>query len=120
MDTSDVWDVDLVNICHDIAARFPIEARPYLAAIKVRLDASLKTHADAGRADIRIKPRLFCSSKALAGIVVHEICHVLLKHYDRCAAGTLSRGATEIEADAAARRLGFEPELRSRALFYGR
>lgn len=120
MDTSELYDPDLARICQDIEARLPPEARPYLARIKVHTDASLKTYADAGRSDIRIKPRLFCTTAALAGIAIHEVCHVLLSHYDRCASGHLTREQAEIEADAAARRLGFGPELQARALFYGR
>lgn len=117
-----LWDIDQDwrDALRTVEQRLPPDALQRLERVRVAMAPALKTYADAGPADIRLRPRPMCSSAAMVAIAAHEICHVLLLHHQALHSGAKSAQQIEDEADQLARRLGFGAELEARRFFFRR
>jgi hypothetical protein len=114
----DDWDVRAA--AHAVDERLPPDVRRALQHVRVWTDASCPNSADAGSADIRVRPGLRGSQAALVAVICHEAAHVALGHAQQVRAGLKSADVCEVEADALARSWGFGRELEARRVFYGR
>lgn len=113
-------DQDWRDAVRTVEARIPPDVVRRLAGVRIRMAPGLAAYADAGAADIRLRPGLGCSQAALVGIVAHEAAHILLGHHQALHSGVKALATCEGEADRCARALGFGDELDARRMFYGR
>lgn len=116
MPTIDTWERSARDAIYGCWDRLPWDVQQRLDHIRFTSGAQAqKSWASAGAADVDIA-RLPSNRSAAIGVIAHELGHIAGDHYRRLHRGEITAADAEREANAYARRWGFDFEL-DQALF---
>ncbi len=116
----DIWGREnqyLVDAIGEAWRRLPRDVQQRLGNVRFTKGQHKRpSWASAGEHDIDFSAAP-PSSKAMIGLVAHELAHVAHRHAQQVRTGAISEQEAERQADALARQWGFTDELREAYFF---